>query len=470
MRYLIFGLGPSLFVSCSDEFLEQTPEQSLSIDNAVVDLTSLRAAVNGVYNNFQDANIYGWDLPLIPDLRGDNAYISSNNAGRFLDFDQYTLNDQDGRVADEWLDHYEVIVNTSNIINSYPTATFLSTEQVAADQLLGEAYAQRALTYWNLVRLFARPYSADGGASPGVPFNNEGTTGELVTPPRETVAATYGQIIGDLTAGIPLMTQNTNGRFSREAAQAILAKVYLYQEDWQNAADLASAVIDSELYTLYPDSAAWFASWGSNFGSEDIFAVVNTVADNFGTNSIGGIIDQDGYGDALATEDLYNAYSATDYRRSFMIRGDRVGGESNVLFPEGKYPRGETGEDYIKVVRYSDVYLIRAEARAEARAELGDEEGAREDLDAVAGRRDTGYSPNEDSDEDLIDAILAERRREFAFEGDRVYDLTRRQRSWTRYTAFDSEVVSWDNPQVINPIPRGEMDTNPNITENNPGY
>jgi hypothetical protein len=262
------------------------------------------------------------------------------------------------------------------------------------------------------------------------------------------------------------MTQNVNGRINKETAQAILAKVYLYQEEWQSAKDQADAVVNSGRYSIYQDSAAWFGSWGSNFGSEDIFALVNNEADNFGTNSIGGIIDQDGYGDALATEDLFEAYDDSDYRRSFMIRGNRVGGEDNVLFPEGKYPRGETGEDYIKIMRYSDVLLIRAEALAE----LGDEEGARADLDAVASTRIQDYSPSTATGDDLIEEILHQRRLEFAFEGDRVYDLMRRQRTWTTYSAFDTIQISWDDDQLINPIPRLELDNNPNITENNPGY
>ena len=461
----VLGTGICLLTACSDSFLEQTPQQSLSIDNAVEDLNSLNASVNGIYSNFQDANMYGWDLPLIPELRGDNAYISSKNAGRFLTVDQYSLTDQDGRVADEWLDHYEVIVNASNIITRFPDAEFLSSDMEEANQLLGEAYAQRGLTYWNLLRLFSRPAPVPGADILGIPFNNEGTTGEIVAPPRETIDASYAQVINDLTAGIELMTTVTDGRLSRPAAEASLAKVYLYRENWQGAADLATGIIESGAYSLYPDSAAWFGSWGSNFGSEDIFALVNLPTDNLATNSIGGIIDQDGYGDVLATEDLYNIYSSTDYRRSALIRGDRVDGERDALFPEGKYPNGETGQDYIKIVRLSDVYLIRAEARAE----LGDEAGARSDLDAVASLRDPNYQASAATGQDLIDAIILERRKEFAFEGDRVYDLIRRQLTWTKYTTFENMEASWDNPQLINPIPRGEMDNNPNIQQN-PAY
>ena len=467
-RLALLGTGLLFVTACSEEFLEQTPQQDLSIDNAVEDLTSLRAAVNGVYSNFQNPNMYGWDLPLVPELRGDNAYISFNNAGRFQQHDQFTLIDLDGRVGDEWLQHYSAIVNASNIIQRYPNATFLSKETEQAEQLLGEALAQRGLTYWNLVRLFAQPYTADNGQSPGVPLNNEGTTDELVAPPRASVAEVYTQIIADLEMGIRLMNTQTDGRLSAAAAQALLAKVHLYKEDWQSAETLASAVIESGEYTLYADSAAWFGSWGANFGTEDLFALVNTGTDNLGTNSIGGIIDQDGYGDVLATEDLLSAYSATDYRRSFIVRGKRVGGEADALFPTGKYPEGETGQDYIKIMRLSDVYLIRAEARAE----LGDEDGARADLDAIVSRRDAAYTDSEATGAALIDAILEERRKELAFEGDRVYDLMRRKRTWTKFRnpTLEDEVVTWNNPQLINPIPRGELDNNPNINENNPGY
>ncbi len=458
-------MGLCLMTACSDSFLDQTPEQSLSVDSAVEDLVSLNASVNGIYSNMQDANIYGWDLPLIPDLRGDNVYISRQNAGRFINFDDYTLDDQNGRVADEWLDHYEVVVNASNIINGVPNVMFLSSEQAEADQLLGEAYGIRALTYWNLLRMFAPAYAINGGASLGIPFNNGGTNGEIISPARESVSAGYAQVASDLQAAIGLMTEANDGRFSKEAAQAILAKVYLYQENWQGAKDQADAVINSGRFSLYQDSTAWFGSWGANFGSEDILTLVNLPVDNLGVNSISGIMDQNGYGDVLATDDLYDTYSATDYRRAAMIPGNRIDGEMDVFFPLPKYPSGELGEDYIKIMRLSDVYLIRAEAKAE----LNDEPGARADLDAVASLRDPAYTPSAATGGDLITAILNERRKELAFEGDRVYDLTRRQLSWTKFRTFENIDASFSNPQLINPIPRGEMDNNPNI-EQNPGY
>ncbi len=460
--FILFLIG---LASCSKSFLELEPQQSLSISSAIVDLNSLNAATLGLYNNLQDANIYGWDLPLIPDLRADNVFISSKNAGRFLGFDQYNTTEQSGRVASEWLDMYELIVNSSNVINRGPDASFLSSEKEEADNRIGEAYALRGITYWNLVKMFSKPFTADNGASPGIAFNNEGTTGDVITPGRETVGAVYQQIISDLNAAIGLLSLTDDGRISKEAAQAFLAKVYLYMEDWGNAESMATSVINSGKHSLYADGTAWMDSWGANIGSEDLFVVINIPTDNLGVNSIGGIYDQDGYGDILATDDLYDIYSETDMRRNVMIRGDRLDGEANTLFPEGKYPNGETGDDYIKVMRLADVYLIRAEARAEQ----GKEAEAIADLAAVASRVDPEYVTSTASGQDLIDEIILERRKELAFEGDRVFDLTRRKMSWTKYRTDETETVNWDNDQVINPIPIAELDNNPNMTQN-PGY
>ncbi|MEL7123346.1 MAG: RagB/SusD family nutrient uptake outer membrane protein [Bacteroidota bacterium] len=460
-----FFIAVLSLASCNEDFLELEPQQSLSISSAIVDLGSLNAATLGLYSNLQDADIYGWDYPLIGDLRADNVFISSKNSNRYLAFDEYRLNEQSGDAAGQWLDMYAVIVNSSNVINRTGEADILSSEQAEADNRVGEAYALRGLTYWNLVKYFARPYTAENGAGLGVPFNNEGTTGEIVTPSRETIATVYNQIISDLNNAIDRLTLTDDGRMSQAGAQAILAKVYLYQGDWANAEALANQVINNPDYSLYADGQAWLDSWGANIGSEDLFTVINTPTDNLGVNSVGGGYDQDGYGDFLATQDLYDIYSDTDARRDVMIPGDRADGERGTFFPEGKYPNGETGQDYIKVMRLADVYLIRAEARAE----LGNEDGARADLDAVAGRVDPSYTASTASGQDLIDEILLERRKELAFEGDRVYDLTRRQMSWIKFRTFDSQAVNWNDDQVYNPIPVAEIDNNPNM-EQNPGY
>ncbi len=451
--------------SCGKSFLELEPQQSFGLDVSIVDFKTLNAATLGVYSNFQSENAYGWDFNVIGDLRSDNTYISSKNAGRFLVFDDYALTDQSGRPRNEWLEMYQNIVNASNIINKFADVELLSSEEEDGQDLLGQAHGLRALSYWNLVRLFAKPYSADGGASLGVPITNEGTTGTLVSPSRATVAEVYNQIISDLTMATSKISTTETGRFSKAAAHGLLAKVYLYQEDWSNAVTVANTAIGEAGYSLYGSGDEWLSSWGANAGSEDLFTLVNLPTDNLGVNSVGGIYDQNGYGDILATDDLYGIYSETDARRDVMSRGDRADGEVNAVFAEGKYPRGETGQDYLKIIRLADVYLVRAEAKAR----MGDEAGAIADLTAVASRVDPNYAETTATGDDLIAEILTERRKELAFEGDRIYDLTRTKSTWTKFRTFDDLTVSWDNDLVINPIPLDEMNVNPNMVQNS-GY
>ncbi len=451
---------------CGEDFLQTEPQQSISIDGAVVDLTSLNASVNGLYNNLQDDNLYNWDMMIIPAVMSDNVYISSKNSGRYLQQDEYRTTPENGDYAGIWFDIYQHVVNASNVINNFPEAEFLDSELAEADHRLGEAYAHRALGYWLGVKVFARPYNftADGSHL-GIPIVNGGTTGEIIEPGRNTVDEVYDAIISDFTTAIPLLSLEEDGRFTQEAAQALLAKVYLFKEDWTNAEAMASEVINSGKYTLY-DETNWLDSWSQDFASESLLEVINLPVDNPGVNSIGGIYDQNGYGDALATEDLYNIYSETDVRRAAMTRGDRLDAERGALFVTAKFPKGELGEDNIKVIRLSEVYLIRAEARAE----LGDEPGARDDLNAVALRVDPSASPITASGEALIDAIILERRKELAFEGARFWDLVRRNMTWTKFRTLDIQFeVNWDRTETVAPIPQIELDVNPQMVQNE-GY
>lgn len=451
--------------SCGEDFLQTTPQQNVDIKDAVKDIKSLRTALNGLYSNLQDDDLYGRTMVLLPDLMADNVFISAQNAGRYLPHNEYRVLSTDAYYEESWMDTYEVVVNANNVIGQYPNAEFLSSEEGEAEQLLGETYALRALAYFNLVRMYAQPYNyTDDASHAGVPLVLELSEGKIIEPERATVAEVYDAIVADLEKAAELMTLDEDGRMTADAAKALHAKVALYMEDWTTAEQLATEVIESGNYTLY-DATTWVDSWNSDFNSESIFEVVNTPVDNPGTNSIGYFFLQDGYGDGLATEDLYNTYSETDVRREVIEVGSRTDGE-DVAYLIFKYPRGTNpGDDNIKVLRLAEMYLIRAEARAE----LGDEAGALEDLNAVAMRVDPNATAITASGDDLIDAILLERRKELAFEGDRLYDLTRRKRTFTKFLSADSMEIAYPSDQTVGPIPQAELDANPNATQNQ-GY
>ncbi len=463
---LLFGLL-LLVSSCGEDFLEIDPEQSVDIANAVIDLQSLNASTNGVYDRLQSPDAFGRTLVLVPDLMADNAFISLQNANRYQPQNEHIVLATDGFTAEAWERLYEVIVNANLIIAGFPNATFLDTELEEANNRLGEAHALRALAYWSLVRYYARPYTFTADAShEGVPVVNDAGQGSIIAPSRNTVAEVYAQIEADLNEARNLLTLNENGRANRDFATGLLAKVNLYKENWATAASFASEIIDSGNYTLY-DSTNWVASWDQEFASESIFELINTNIDGAGINSIGFFYDQDGYGDAIANFELYNAFSDSDVRKQTLLDSARLDGENPAIIIN-KYPEGQPDfADNIKIMRLAELYLIRAEARAEQ----GDAAGAQADLNAIKLRVDPNATPSTATGAELISEIINERRLELAFEGDRLYDLVRRDISYTKFekTEISFEVDPSQSDQVIAPIPQVERDANPNISQN-PGY
>src|SRR5690606_18456025 len=126
------------------------------------------------------------------------------------------------------------------------------------------------------------------------------------------------------------------GRFTIPAVQAFLAKVYLYMEDWENAEQYATYVIDGNSHQLL-SNADYVDSWAGRLSSESIFEIINSAIDRPGTDGIGYFYAQAGYGDGLATKDLYDIYTSTDVRKSLIEQGVRPSAESPAFFVR-KYP------------------------------------------------------------------------------------------------------------------------------------
>ncbi|RZK46093.1 MAG: hypothetical protein EOO94_03350 [Pedobacter sp.] len=228
--------------SCSKEFTDLTPYNALPVGSALANETDMQNAVNGMYASMRSAGLYGRSVPLIGDLYADNVLLSTNNSGRYILYNTYTVTIQDGSASGIWSNGYFTILAANNIINSEVPAS------PQADQYRGEAYAVRALVYWTLVKRFAKPYSVDP-ASAGVPISLEYEPAEKL--PRNTVAEVYTQIVSDLKEAAQLMTVNKNSSFATKYfAIGLLAKVYLHMGDYPNALIQAEDVIKNGGFTL----------------------------------------------------------------------------------------------------------------------------------------------------------------------------------------------------------------------------
>jgi hypothetical protein len=462
-------------VSCTEDFLVRNSKEQLNVDEAVTTVQDLQVALNGAYSQLLDASYYGRNLPVTGDVASDMVKVSPSNSGRFLDEYQYSTIPSDANPRDLWTSAYAVINNVNTVLGK---ASGISGNQTTIDQIVGEALSIRALAHFDLVRYFAQPYNlsdatiAEGangtGGHLGVPYMLQTIDGS-VPPARESVASNYKNIITDLRKAAGLMASSGSSvYFSKPAAEALLSRVYLYKEQWDSAYYFANKVITSYGFSLVPN-ASYVASWSQEFTTESILELKNTSTDYRGTNALGYIYLESGYGDLVPTQDVLDLFAAGDVRgtgkdgslpKSSATMYYKVGGTLYL----NKYPGrdGTDGLDNFKLLRLSEIILNRAEAAYH----LSDETTARADANTIAKRANPAAEIT-GSGSILLERILNERRLELAYEGHRLWDLTRNKKSIVR---IDHNLVNgtttYPNGKFAFPIPQAEIDANTNMIQN----
>ncbi|WP_083610393.1 RagB/SusD family nutrient uptake outer membrane protein [Pontibacter flavimaris] len=461
-RFILMSMlsATMLLSSCEDSFLEKEPYASVPIGSAITTEQEMQAAMNGVYASMRTFETFGRNIPVLGDLLADNTYIAPTNSGRYLNQNTFALTASSAEPTEMWNNLYETILRANIVIN----AELPEADAEVVSQLKGEAYAVRALAYHELVKFFAKPYTVDPNAA-GVPIVTE--FDQNAEPARNTVAEVYSQIIADYTKAFEMMEAGASDAsyMSKYAARALQARAYLFMGDYENAKTAAQDVVDNGGYELV--SAANFVDYWQNpvpvsNQVETIFEISIDAIDNNGSNALANIYDQGGYGDILATTDLYNTYTEDDVRLGVILVGERGG--VNPAYIVNKYSNrtNPSDKDDIKVIRYAEVLLILAEAQART----GDDASALETLNMLVAER--GVEAYTSTGGQLVEDILEERRKELAFEGHRYHTLTRLNLPITRTSEHPSaaRLIPVGDPRRIQPIPQGEIDANPNITQN----
>jgi hypothetical protein len=445
--------------SCQKSFLELAPPTSLTPEYALASEADLQVALRGAYAGLKSTNLYGRTLPVLGDMIADNTYQSVQNTNRYTAFSLYNYTVTDGDVAGIWSSSYAVILRANNVINSKIA------DNANVLQYKGEAYAIRALAYFNLVRYFATPYTKDPTAL-GVPvvtvYNPD------LKPGRNTVNEVYSQINKDLTQAFALMTKFTNSsQFSKYAAKALQAKVYLAMGDMTNAKTAALDVITNSGFTTVTAAAHtgyWAGVAPRTDRVETLFEVSFDAVANNAFDALAYIYLQSAnYGDLLCSSELYAKFNAADIRKSLYSTGTRGGLPSTFV---NKFTSFTGDHTDTKVVRMSEMYLIAAEASYPSNTA-----DALKYVNEVTSRRGTPAIAS--SGAALFEDIILERRKELAFEGERYLDMQRLRRDITRSTDYPASARSMEfsNFRRLFPIPQGELDANSTIkTQQNPGW
>lgn len=504
--------------SCTEEaILDLTPVNNIPLELAFSTPSLIESSMNGVYNaaaigqyNSTEPNGgrgYVWGAAFVQqgDCRGEDVVNTATfyQATYTATYDPTTANN-----IYYWIDGYRLINRCNLMIEGVNNAVANGIiTQAVGDNYIGQSKFLRAITHFELLNHFAKPYNTTAGATHfGIPYREVGidTQAEIdseILKPRNTVAECYTKIISDLNDAENLITISGSTKANKNAAVAFKTRVYLHKRDWDNV-----ILEGNKLNGLYTLTAQPDGPFDSNYAnSESIFSIRHEATNNPGVNA------------ALASQ--YNrrrlvcispliwrdpSWLVDDKRRSETY--DSNGKPDGMVFTisgrkyTAKYRDTEEYKDAAPVIRYAEVLLNMAEAYA--RSTSPDLTESLNKLNTVRNRSlanptTQAYTSATLSDAtSLVGAILKERRIELLMEGKRWGDIHRLQSDnlfpidgipakvangnpaastftlGTPYTGpLGVAAIPNSDYRFLWPIPQSEINTNPTLAgQQNPGW
>jgi len=470
-----FAVVLSLLLTGCKKYLDiPLPVNAVAGSSAFISDNTTSAVVNGNFNGLLNGNQSGSivmgvsGIGYLSGLYADELFTPVNDVASkpyFSDALSSTM------TSTHWVGLYKQIYNVNVTIEGINGATNLTNK----NQWLGESLFSRAFLYFNLVNLYG-----DAPLTTTSDYNKNNLLG------KSPKAEIYQQIIADLKLARTLLTVsykdgsgNTTtdrGRPNLQAVNSLLARVYLYTADWANAEAVSTTVIADANYQLVPPAQAFLAN-----SKETIWALVPSQgahvndydAYNSGmpaTLASPAALTPFGSSKAALMPDLLSVFEPGDTRLANWVRSTTVTGTSTIptaiYYYPNKYKSNVAGAEYTIVLRLSEQYLIRAEARAQ----LENLNGAKGDIDAVRARAGLGGVTITSKDAMLV-SIAKERRTElFTEAGHRFFDLKRTGALDAVITALQTQKNNtWQPFRAVWPIPLSDIQNDPNLAQN-PGY
>nr|WP_320022797.1 RagB/SusD family nutrient uptake outer membrane protein [uncultured Draconibacterium sp.] len=414
--------------SCED-YLETNPSSSVSDISVFNTVQGAQAALNGCYYQMESGRggtdrADDWGYPshqMFQTVCGEDIIVW----GGWYSYDYSMWGHTRGDIfksSSLWVFYYRLINNTNSVIAYTPGS---SGEEAEKNYIMGQAYALRGWAYFQLIRLFQHTYII-AQDMPGVPIYTEPTSDKTKGKPRGTVEQTYQQILDDLGKAETLLDGFDRGtrknKINSNVCQGFLAEVYLTMNNWEKAAEYAGKARAGFPLTSNEDYLAGFnnvntASW--------MWGVAPTKDQNMGDYSpfaMWANWTRNGYTFQcffLAT-DFVNMFNAEDIRASqFDYVWDQI-------YTSMKFRDKDDLLGNIVFMRAEEMLFIEAEALMRMEKET---EGKTLLWELQEMR---GANKSEDTGDDLIEALLVERRKELYGEGFDWFEIIRNQKPLLR--------------------------------------
>lgn len=485
LKALLLLITISVTISCSKEFINEEAPYSIDSENYFNSESEYNKALIGAYDMLQSSYIN----VMLGEIASDNTLSGGESATDVIgiqQIDEMTHTSVNPNLKDIW-NWMFAGVQRCNYIMEFKDKTDFS----GKNQIIAETRFLRAYYHFELVKFFG-----------GIPLNGDKRfdLNDEKTIPRSSITAVYASIESDLQYAIdnlkPVAVQS--GRATKGAAQALLGKVFLYQDKFVESAAVLETLINSNSYSLASNYNSIFENAGEN-NAESVFEVQYTDVEgaSFGClqcsegnvavgfngirNYVGDIFDS-GYSFNVPTQEAYNAFEAGDNRRDVAILNivTWAAANSGVSYGMGYKHTGFFNRKYIarqgdanagdqnltnpnnyRSIRYADVLLMAAEANSRS----GNNAKGQEYLNKVRDRAfgDTNHRITV-AGQALTDFIWNERRVELLGEGHRFFDLVRTGKATSKITGFTS------NKNEIFPIPFEEIQFSNGNWQQNTGY
>lgn len=484
IKYLAFAITGFVFISCSDEFLNPLPDTAVAVESFFQSDEDVLAGVLGIYDalqgtnentttNINNANRGVQFEHLLTEHRTDNTR-NATLEGSKSDFHRYVVNANNVETEDYYQSMYEVIFRANNILKYIDVADAENRASYTA-----EAGFLRAYAYFKLVRLFGDVPLVTVVIGPE-------DTGDAFT--RIPQAQIYEQIIADLQVAVNVLDNSSKSRASKAAAQALLAKVYLTQENpnYSEARLLCESIINGGEFNLESDYHDVFYS---ELNNEIIFAIQYLSGDanesqSFSSEFTSAIRAGREDGQNIVNDNLRLDFEMYGGNRTAVSITDQNGSlppdENEVakFFPDGNDFTSDpaygtnarnAGNDYI-AIRFADVLLMHVEAviGAGPMTATTNDMSALNSFQRIRDRAGLTTTVTSVSKEEL----LLERRVELAFENQRYFDLVRFGVLDAVLNEHSIEMGYVYDPRkaLFLPIPSREINISGGLLTQNPGY
>lgn len=499
-------------LSACEKQLETDNPQTIPANSALDSKEEINASIVTMYALLKNVRLYGRDIIALPEALSDNGY-ATNKSGRLL----AESNNNFGAhfTGTIWVNSYAAINQINLTLEAIPKLNLVPAPTAAEiASWNGQLRFLRGLYYFELMKAYAYTpgnivAAQDRG---GVVVSPRGfivlDSFKIFKPARQSVDSVYKYIIADLkVAETNLLNSATEKSLAtKAAAQALLSRVYLYAKDYANSKLYSDAVITSLGITRLTDQSDYVAAWRSAENKETIFQIkyalnsenpgVNeSLQTSFTTLTAPGLTAiTGGFGDLVPSITLLNdlgitlagGNGSTNFTGANAAIASRTTDVRNLLYEPGTTGRGKSyvectkylgkngfiNLDNVPVIRFSEMYLNRAEAFATAGSPIFDAALALADLKVVKSRRYVGYTGSalETADNaltptQLYEEILRQRRIEFAFEGQRFHDFKRLGRDIVK-SLPSLAIVQFTDARILAPILQADVDGNPNLKQN----